>query len=330
MLPVRDEATYLANALAALAAQVDLVGKPVDPRDFEILLLANNCSDDSAAMATRFAAQHPALRLRIAEVRLPPEQSSIGFVRRELMNAACARLKAAGMSDGVIASTDGDTCVALDWLAANRAEIAAGADAVGGRILTDDTPPLGPRALRLKRLDFVHSMLRLKLADRIDPEPFDPWPRHHQHFGASLAVTASAYRKVGGIPQVQFPEDEALVQALIHAGCRVRHSPNVRVVTSSRLDGRAPIGLAWQFREWSVAGAEPDPLVEAPSVMASLLRERRHLRSEWFAASKPESGFAAWWEDSQRERSQGASQSCCFLPMSQAVRLLHELLIESE
>ena len=159
VLPVRDEAAYLANALAALAAQVDLVGKPVDPRNFEILLLANNCSDDSAAMAKRFAEQHPGLRLHIAEVKLQPEQSNIGFVRRELMNAACARLEAVGMPDGVIASTDGDTCVAIDWLAANRLEIAAGADAVCGRMLTDDVPPLGARALRLKRLDFVHSML---------------------------------------------------------------------------------------------------------------------------------------------------------------------------
>ena len=30
----------------------------------------------------------------------------------------------------------------------------------------------------------------------------DPWPRHYQHFGASLAVTADAYRRAGGLPPV--------------------------------------------------------------------------------------------------------------------------------
>ena len=316
----------MARALAALAAQVDPAGRPIDGDSFEVLLLANNCHDDSAAIAARFAAAHSAFRLHIAEVPLPPQQSNIGFVRRELMDAACARLEAVGAPDGIIASTDGDTCVAPDWLAANHAEIAAGADAVGGRILTDDVPPLGAAALRLKRLDFVHSMLRMKLADRLDPDPFDPWPRHHQHFGASLAVTASAYRRAGGIPAVEFLEDEALVQALIRAGCRVRRSPTVRVVTSSRLDGRAAVGLAWQLRQWSDTAAAHDPPVEDPAVFAAELRERCRQRRERRTVSPAENCFAAGRDELDRGRPPSASRPCCVVPMSQAIVRLRRML----
>lgn len=38
----------------------------------------------------------------------------------------------------------------------------------------------------------------------------DPWPRHHWHFGASLALTARAYRCVGGLPMVRYPGNKAL------------------------------------------------------------------------------------------------------------------------
>ena len=100
-------------------------------------MLANNCTDDSAEICRAFARQHPNLALQVAEVTLPTAQATVGHARRLLMEepprvglpwAAGAR---------VIASTDGDTRVAPDWLAATRAVVGDGADAVAGRILLD-------------------------------------------------------------------------------------------------------------------------------------------------------------------------------------------------
>ena len=55
------------------------------------------------------------------------------------MDEAYHRLCSLGSTRGVIASTDGDSQVSPTWIAANLYEINCGADAVGGRILTDGT-----------------------------------------------------------------------------------------------------------------------------------------------------------------------------------------------
>lgn len=67
----------------------------------------------------------------------------------------------------------------------------------------------------------------------------------HPHFsGASLALTAAAYERCGGLPVRAALEDEALAQALIRQGIAIHRTRRVRVKTSARTDGRAPRGLA--------------------------------------------------------------------------------------
>ena len=180
-------------------------------------MLANNCLDDTAALVRRQARQLPGLVLHVAELYLPGEHAYVGRARRLLMDEACARFERVGRPVGIIASTDADTRVAPTWLAAIKAEIAAGADAVGGRILTEpeELEHDGLPALqRLQSRDAAYRLLCARLEDLLDLIAADPWPRHRQHFGASLALTARAYRKVGGLPEVRFLEDEALYQQL--------------------------------------------------------------------------------------------------------------------
>ncbi len=187
----------------------------------------------------------------------------------------------------MIASTDGDTRVAPDWIAATLAEIASGADAVGGRIVTaDDT--IWPRGLeRLARRDVTYQRLRSQLEHVIDPDDADPWPRHHQHFGASLAITVEAYRRVGGLPARPFLEDEALVRELRRHDLRMRHSEQVSVVTSSRRQGRVAVGLSWQLREWAArARSSQDAVVDDPLHWARILATRRRLRELWLVRQR--------------------------------------------
>lgn len=283
VMPVRDEARRLPAALRALAAQCQPDGTPFDAARFEIIVLANNCSDASADIVRRFAARRPHLNLHVVEVAFPAAIAHVGHARACLMNEAWRRLSSRG-DGGVIASTDGDTRVDRGWLAATLAEVQAGADAVGGRIVMDADVDRLPELARQTRRDDAYQRLRARLEHALDPDPADPWPRHHQHFGASLAITARAYAQVGGLPAEPFLEDEALYQALRGHDLTVRHSHRVVVVTSSRRHGRVAVGLSWQLREWaSLARAGAEAVVVDPVAWAADIVLRRRLRTIWAA-----------------------------------------------
>ena len=235
-------------------------------------------------MLAAFAADRP--WLRSVSVTLGPREAHVGRARQLAMDAACARLLAAGRPDGLLLSTDADTEPAPDWIARTAAEVAAGADAVGGRALlrADERAALDPGVRRLYLLDLAYRRALEELRDLYAPDLHDPFPRHHHHFGASLAVTARAYAWVGGLPAVPSSEDVALADALVEAGARLRHSPSVRVRTSARSVGRAPGGLADVFRWWAEVVADGrEPLVE-PAADA----ERRLARLGLVVAEAPD------------------------------------------
>ena len=125
-IPVHNEEAGITATLAALAAQVDAAGRPLDPESYEVLVLANNCTDGTVARARRFAAAHPRLRLHIIEVLLAEPHAHVGAARRLVMDEAARRLKRLGRARGVIATTDGDTVVRPDWVAMNLREVARG------------------------------------------------------------------------------------------------------------------------------------------------------------------------------------------------------------
>ncbi len=284
IVPVRNEAQTLEATLSALAYQIDLNGNKLDWRRYEVILLANNCSDNSAEVARYFARRHPELVLHVVEITLPPAEAYIGRVRQILMDEAYRRLVYLGRCQGLIASTDGDSQVTPTWIAANSAEIAAGADAVGGRIYTtkSDRATLNSYARACYLREVGYRSLIAELEDYIDPDPYDRFPRHYQHYGASLAVTAQMYKQAGGLPAVRTPEDVAFYQALLRVNARFRHSPLVKVVTSARQTGRATLGLANQLHQWTTMGIDEQPfLVESVEAIALRLQARHQLRLIW-------------------------------------------------
>ncbi len=281
IVPARDEARRLPALLEALAAQRDTDGRPFADGTVEALVLVNNSTDGSADVARALAPPW----VRVAEVTLAPDEAHVGTARQVLMDAACARLLAAGAPDGLICSTDADTRPAPDWLAATLAEI-DGVDAVGGRalLLPDERAALPPGVRRLALLELAYRRAVEGLRHLYAPEPWDPAPRHHHHFGASLAVRADAYAAVGGLPARPMHEDIALVHALWSAGRRVRHSDRVRVWTSARSVGRASGGLANDVARWTAhAHAGTEPTVETAAAC-----ERRLARLALDRARQPD------------------------------------------
>ncbi len=252
ILPARDEEHSLAGTLDALAAQVGENGQPLAPEQYEIVLLLNNCEDHSAAVARRWQREHPHIAFHIAERVLAPHEAHVGTARRWLMDTAWCRL--AGQSGPVTAilSTDADTRVAPDWIYANLRAVADGADAVGGMICLpeEEIAALPTGARQAYRQDRRFERLVAELEDLLDPQSGDPWPRHLQHFGASLACTPQVYARAGGLPVRKTLEDVAFVDALRRIDARLRHEPSVVVHTSARLQGRVEVGLSAQLGLW--------------------------------------------------------------------------------
>ena len=283
IIPVRNEAETLEQTLHALAFQVDLDGQPLHPDLYEVIVLANNCTDDSVAISHAFAHRHPQLTLHIVERAFSSAEAYIGRMRQLLMDEAYRRFSQLKRFDGIIASTDGDSQVSAQWIAATLYEICQGADAVGGRILSDrkGRTELEPYTRACYLQEVGYRLLISELEAYLDPDPFDPLPRHFQHYGASLAVTAGMYALAGGMPPVHTPEDVAFYQALQRVNARFRHSPLVQVTTSTRQTGRASQGLANQLSQWGKMGQQQPFEVEPAKAWSTRFRARNQLRRLW-------------------------------------------------
>ncbi len=231
-IPVRNEEAGLQACLAALARQ----RVPPD----HVLLLLNNCTDRSAEIAHEAAAEGG--RIIVAERALPGRLASAGEARR----LALAEAATLAGPRGILITTDADCRPDADWVAKNLRDIALGADVVCGaaRIAPD------PEHARSGGLHFdlareaMYAALLDEIAALLDPDPADPWPRHQQHSGASIAMRAATLRAAGGAPRVPVGEDRALIERFRLFDARIRHAPDIEVTVSGRLEGRAQGGMA--------------------------------------------------------------------------------------
>jgi len=274
-IPVKDEAERIPLCLEALMIQ-----DGVDFAEVAVILLLNNTTDGTADVVKSFADQLP-YRIELHSVSLPADYANAGWARKLAMDAA-ARLVA---SDGLILTTDADTLAHEEWIASNRREIENGHDAVAGYVMADpmELMQLDPAVLDRGRLEWQYQQLAAELDARVDPEAHDPWPRHNQNCGASAALTAAAYRAIGGLPPRPVGEDRALFEMIRRIDGKIRHSLEVQVVTSARTDGRASGGLADEIR----LRTDPNhPCDDALEVAMSTLRRalwRSQLRTQWQA-----------------------------------------------
>jgi hypothetical protein len=233
-IPVHNEADYIEDCLTALAQQ-----DHCDP--FEVVTLLNNCSDNTAQIAHGLASRLP-YELHVRECWLAPTAVNAGVARR--MATQCA-LSLAG-PNGIILTTDADSKVATSWIAANIAALDAGSDAVAGMALLDDrdAEALPSRLLIDDEKEEAFGALLDEIDWLLDPDAADPWPRHTQHSGASIAVRARFLALAGGIPAIPLGEDRQLFTQLRRIDARIRHAREVMVTVSGRAVGRAKGGMA--------------------------------------------------------------------------------------
>ncbi|GCE82605.1 glycosyltransferase [Komagataeibacter diospyri] len=233
-IPVRNEAARIGPCLRALAAQQ---GGCLS----HVVLLLNNCTDDTRGVVRALVPSLP-FGVIVAQRTYPPPVEHAGTARRAAMQVA------AGLAgpDGIVLTTDADGRVAPDWLANTLRALDTGVDAVCGRALIDpEESRLIPVHLHEDdRAETDYATMLDRIHDLVDPDPHDPWPRHTEHSGASIAVTVAAWRRAGGVPAIPLGEDRGFLRALRRVDVTIRHAPDVTVCVSGRIAGRARGGMA--------------------------------------------------------------------------------------
>lgn len=278
-IPVKDEEDCLINTLNALNNQRDTLGSKLDPASYEILILVNNSTDSSYELAIQYQQKFPQLQLHVAQIELERESAHVGTARRLLMDAAFERFKAINHSEGIIVTTDADSEVDSKWIHSILLEMAKGNDVVGGRILPRNIPQLS-KLPHLRDVNYRYYLSRLE--SMLDPVSSDPWPRHFQCYGPSLAVTCSIYEKAGRIPPIPFLEDEEFRKALYRIDAKIRRSPHVKVYTSARLQGKVEFGFSVQLKQWgTMTSCGQEQCAEPFIAHEKKLRAKNTLRAIW-------------------------------------------------
>ncbi|MGI8539782.1 MAG: glycosyltransferase [Rubrobacteraceae bacterium] len=236
VVPAKDEETLIARCLEALARQEGILNER-----YEVLLVLDHCSDATEERAWEVGEKHPELRLHF----LAGPGCGVGHARRAGMEVAYARLMEVGRPRGLIVSTDADSVAAEDWVAAQISLAEEGAKAIGGRIeLEGDGDSLPENVLA-----WYESQSRSRYRRVLSSSLSEKSPEHWQFSGASLSLTAEAYREIGGLPPQADLEDEHLERTLEEKGVEITRSSTVKVTTSARTLGRASRGLARSLSE---------------------------------------------------------------------------------
>lgn len=235
VVPARDEERMISACLTALSCQ-----RGIDRGAYGVILVLDDCHDQTEPIARRIAAAR-GLQLEL----LHGAGEGSGAARSLGMDRAHRRLMAAGRGGALIATTDADSQVAPDWLAAQLAAVRSGAEAIGGQVVLEETSA--------SDLDGATIEHRGQELERRLARVTGRGEREHPHFaGASIGVTADAYGRAGGMRPLRSLEDEDFGRRLEEVGVPVRRLESVRVTTSARTDGRAERGLAADLglEEW--------------------------------------------------------------------------------
>ena len=236
VVPARDEAARIKRCLRRLCSQ-----RGVAPEDYEIIVVLDGCVDETATLVRALAARAMSPPVHVLELSAAV---GVGRARRIGMDTARDRLLSLERPRGLVATTDADTVVAVDWLAAQLRLVDGGARAIGGDIELDpvEARTLSAQARHARAVGAAQRLASVRAG-------VDPAAEHHHFAGASLALTVEAYDACGGLPVRGAFEDEALADALGASGVAIERSAAVRVQTSARVNGRAPRGLARDLAE---------------------------------------------------------------------------------
>jgi len=216
LIPARDEEDLLPRCLrSVLEARAALAGRAT----CDVVVAIDRSMDGSFDIARQM--------LSDAGVAVRSEAGIVGVARAMAAKAALTRRKQR-TSRIWLANTDADCWAPRTWLTDQLEMADTGVEAVAGTVDVDSFDEHDAHVpQRFRSTYLLHS-------DGTHP---------HVH-GANLGVRADAYLRAGGWANLRTAEDHDLWARLRATGARTLSPSHLRVLTSGRRTGRAPMGFA--------------------------------------------------------------------------------------
>ncbi len=217
VVPAHNEEDLLPACIAALETAAAAVEVFVD-----IVVVLDTCTDLSSSIAKRVST-------------IAVQARNVGTARRAGFTHLLDRRPGGTAARSMwLATTDADSAVPPQWLAAQLDHAAAGADIVAGTVQVSDWHGW-PATVRHA---YNHHYARARHTDG-----------HGHVHGANLAMAADVYLALGGFGNLAADEDVTLVELAVRSGHTVTWAEDLAVSTSARAIARAPAGFAahlWQ------------------------------------------------------------------------------------
>lgn len=216
LIPARDEEDLLPRCLESVfEAREALAAKAT----CDVVVVVDRSMDATFAVAQKM--------LGSAGVVLRSEAGVVGGARAIAAGVALRRQKLE-RSRVWLANTDADCWVPPEWLVEQLEFARNGAEAVAGIVDVDSFEEHDEQVSQRFRSTYL-----------LYPDGTHP----HVH-GANLGVRADAYLRAGGWANLSTAEDHDLWARLQASGARTVSPSRLRVLTSGRRTGRAPMGFA--------------------------------------------------------------------------------------
>lgn len=224
VVPAHDEQEMLPGCLTSVLGALRRLPVPS-----EVIVVADDCRDGTAAVAERLGAVVLTVRAR-----------NVGRARAVGMAHALRH----GPRDLWLATTDADSRVPRRWGGWQLRHARAGTDLLVGTVRVTDWAPRS-------------AQVRERFETRYRRDLGSTWHRHVH--GANLGCAAPAYERLGGFADLPHGEDHDLVERGRRQAVRVVADPDCPVRTSARRQARAPHGFARYLDALDTPTAPPPP-----------------------------------------------------------------------